>query len=128
MELSLFLAQLMGLSIAFFAIVGFARPALLSAAVRDIEKETFSLVALAYITVIAGLAVVLAHNIWDGSWRTLVTIFGWSALLKGCLFLVAPRLLIDMSKSLLKNDSLVRGAMVVCFLLGAYLSYKGFGY
>jgi hypothetical protein len=37
----------------------------------------------------AGLAIVLAHNVWSGgALPVIVTIFGWAALVKGMLLLV----------------------------------------
>ena len=39
----------------------------------------------------AGLAVVLAHNVWSGGpLPILVTLFGWGALLKGLTLLLVP--------------------------------------
>ncbi len=39
----------------------------------------------------AGLAIVLAHNVWTGGALTVVvTLFGWAALLKGASLLLVP--------------------------------------
>lgn len=42
-------------------------------------------------TVVAGLTIVLAHNVWrGGAMPVLVTIFGWLLLIKGTALLVVP--------------------------------------
>lgn len=49
------------------------------------------LLSLGVITVIAGLAMVLSHNVWSGGAVTvIVTVVGWIALIKGALLLFLP--------------------------------------
>jgi uncharacterized protein YjeT (DUF2065 family) len=36
------------------------------------------------------LVLILQSNVWDGSWRTVITIFAWLVLLKGVLYVLAP--------------------------------------
>lgn len=57
-----------------------------------------------------------------------MTLWGWGAFLKGCTYLAAPNVLINTSKSLLRDKSWTRGMLLAALLLGAYLAYKGFGY
>ena len=46
---------------------------------------------LGVITLAAGLAMVLAHNIWSGdALVVVVTLVGWITLIKGLLFLFLP--------------------------------------
>jgi vacuolar-type H+-ATPase subunit I/STV1 len=46
---------------------------------------------LGVITLAAGLAMVLAHNIWSGgALAVIVTLVGWLALIKGLFFLFLP--------------------------------------
>ena len=128
MDLSSFLAQLMGLGIAFVAVAGLLRPQLFSAAIRDFDHEQFSTFAIGFIAVIAGLAVVLSHNIWDGTWRVWVTLFGWASLLKGLTYLAAPKFLMGLARWFLGNKTWMRGYLILALLVGAYLAWKGFGY
>ena len=39
---------------------------------------------------VAGIAMVRAHNIWSGGWQVLVTILGWVALLGGLARILFP--------------------------------------
>ena len=126
MALSYFLAQLIGLVLALFAVAGLIRPKLISTALRDFDHESFSTMTIGLIGMAAGLALVLAHNVWDGTWRVWITLFGWAALLKGFAYLVAPKWLLGVSRSLLKSESWTRAFLVLVLILGAYLTYVGF--
>lgn len=127
MELSYFLAQLIGITIAIFSVAGLIRPQLISAAVRDFDHESFSTLAIGMIATGTGVAIVLSHNLWVGDWRVLITIYGWAALIKGTLYMLAPNKLIHMSRMLLRDKMWTRGSLLVCLILGVYLAYKGFG-
>lgn len=76
----------------------------------------------------AGLAIVLAHNVWSGgALPILVTLFGWSNLIKGLLLLVlSPE---TESRVLLVGLGFERQPMLyaaLLLLMGAYLAYAGF--
>ncbi len=127
MELSLFLGQLMGISLAVFALAGIVRPSLIRSAVQDFDHETFSTLSIGFMAMVAGLALILSHSVWDGTWRVWISLFGWSAFLKGCFYMMAPQQLISVSKKMFVNDTLIRGYLILALVLGVYLAYKGFG-
>lgn len=125
MELSLFLAQLFGLTIMIFTVLALLQPKVVSEAVRSMQPYSFSVLVAGFIGVIAGLALILSHNIWEWGWRGVITLFGWAALVKGISYLIFPNLLIRTANSLLlgKRRTLF---LSIAFLLGAYLAYQGF--
>lgn len=125
---SYFLAELMGLSFILIGLAGLIRPKLLLNAVRDFDHDSFSTFGLGVVTMIAGVALVMAHNVWDGTWRVVVTIFAWATLLKGFLYMTAPKSLLNMQRKLVKNETNVRVAMVVILIIGLYLRAKGVAY
>lgn len=127
MELSLFLAQLFGLTMIIFTIVALARPSLINAMMRDLQKSSLAVLMTSFVTVIGGLAVVLSHNVWEMSWVGLVTLVGWSALAKGVGFAVCPNSMVSMSSKVM-GGSKMKVMLVVALLFGCYLAYKGFGY
>jgi len=83
------------------------------------------LLSLGVITVIAGLAMVLNHNVWSGGAMTvIVTLIGWIALIKGAVLLFLPpeaesSLFLD-TFHLEQFFRLYLGGML---LLGIYLTY-----
>ena len=41
------------------------------------------IISTGYITLLMGLVTVILHNIWVADWRVVITILGWSTLIKG---------------------------------------------
>ena len=127
MELSLFLAQLFGLSMIIFVTIVLFRPNIIDSMIKDLKNPSLAVVMTSFVTVIAGLAVVLSHNIWEFSWVGLVTLFGWAALIKGILFIACPDTLIGASDKVLQGSKR-KGMLIIALLAGCYFAYKGFGY
>ncbi len=87
------------------------------------------LLPLGGITVIAGLAMVLNHNVWSGGAPTVVvTLVGWIALIKGSLLLfLSPE---QESSLFLDSIHLEQGFyfyLGFTLLLGIYLTYAAWG-
>lgn len=127
MELSLFLAQLFGLTIAIFAGIAVFRPGLIRGMISELGQNKTQTLLFSMVGIMGGLSVILSHNVWVGDWRVLVTIFGWSALIKGVLYLVSPGLLRDMGMSIYSSPGRTRIILLVAGVLGVYLAGAGFG-
>tara|TARA_B100000508_G_scaffold37782_1_gene29588 strand:+ start:9330 stop:9719 length:390 start_codon:yes stop_codon:yes gene_type:complete len=127
MELSLFLAQLFGLSLMIAAVSGLIRPKFIEGVIDDVRGNKALELLFGYVGVIAGLAIVLTHNNWVSDWRVIITIFGWGALIKGVMYLAAPKMIIDMGGSIYITPNRTKLVLVLAFALGAYLAAKGFG-
>jgi uncharacterized protein YjeT (DUF2065 family) len=83
-----------------------------------------------YLGGVAALAigfVILAHRgiACTHDWTMLISLIGWLALIKGLLILVCPKLMIGMTKAMIK-DNLLKIWPVVIILLGVALSFFGF--
>lgn len=128
MELSYFLGQLLGSTLVLFAVAGLVRPAIITNAIRDFDHDAFTSLSWGITAISAGVALVLTHNIWDGSWRVLVTVIGWGAVIKGFIYLIAPQQLIGLGRWVYQNAQWTRAVLTVLLIMGAYLAYKGFGY
>ena len=57
-------------------------------------KDFFEHPAVVYLTGVILLFLssmfLLQNNIWDGTWRTVVTIFGWMVFMKGLAYIFIP--------------------------------------
>jgi vacuolar-type H+-ATPase subunit I/STV1 len=80
------------------------------------------------ITLAAGLAVVLAHNIWSGgALAVVVTLVGWITLIKSLFFLfVPPAMETRVFLRQLHYQQLFYLYGAISLVLGAYLTYNGF--
>ena len=94
MELSYFLAQLMGLSLAIFSAIGIIRPRIIGDAIKKFDTNPLTTLFFGFAGIVIGLSVILSHNIWEFSWLGVITLFGWAALAKGVLYLIAPNVLL----------------------------------
>lgn len=74
-----------------------------------------------------GLALVLGHNIWsDGLGSAVVTIVGWTTLIRGVLLLsLSPQALAGLL-ACVHFDQLFYFYLSFDVILGAYLAYSGF--
>ena len=129
MELSYFLGQLLGLSLAIFSALGILRPRIVTDAVEDFKAGgSFLTLIFGFIGIVVGLAIILSHNVWEASWRVMITIVGWAALLKGVAYLIAPDSLLSIGRKVYKNKVNTRVILIIGLLLGLYLARMGSGY
>jgi vacuolar-type H+-ATPase subunit I/STV1 len=89
---TLFLSRLIGLCCVIASLTMFVRGPAFVDAVMLLLKDPPLMLFVGIVTVAAGLAMVLAHNLWSGGALTVVvTVLGWTSLIKGALFLgLAP--------------------------------------
>lgn len=126
METSLFLAQIIGPSLVLVSLAWFWRPQSVSDMIVFIDANRAWIFFMGIIATVLGLAMVLVHNIWDGSWRTIITLFGWGILLKGIVRLFAPDWALVAAKALVSNKLWTKILLAFLFIMGLYLSYRGF--
>jgi putative exporter of polyketide antibiotics len=125
---TLFLSRLIGL---YCILVGLSMMAHSQATVETVtallQNPSMTLI-LGVITLAAGLAMVLAHNIWSGGTLVVVvTLVGWVALVKSLFFLFLPpemgtRLFLQQ----LHYQQLFYLYGAISLALGVYLTYGGF--
>jgi vacuolar-type H+-ATPase subunit I/STV1 len=86
------------------------------------------LLVLGVITMAAGLAMILAHNIWrGGALVVIVTLVGWLVLIKALFFLFLPQGTdAEFILKVLEDPKLFYVCMIPSLVLGIYLTYCGF--
>jgi hypothetical protein len=88
MQTSVFLARLIG---PLFLAVGIGLITN-AATYRKMAGEFLASTALVYLsgllTMTAGLAIILNHNVWVADWRVLITILGWLGVIGGAVRIV----------------------------------------
>ena len=77
--------------------------------------------------VVAGLAMILGHNVWSGGvLPVIVTLIGWLTLTKGLLFLfVPPEAAPGFFLGGFRYEQLFYLYAAIAFFLGSYLTYSG---
>lgn len=89
MELSLFLAQLFGLTMIIFMVSLLLKSDLIDRMINDLRTSAFSMAIAGFVGVMGGLAVILTHNIWEMNWRGLVTFLVGQRFLRVLLILLS---------------------------------------
>ena len=79
--------------------------------------------------VTAGLAIILAHNVWSGgALPIIVTLFGWASLIKGMLLLIlSPETESQVFITGLQYEQFPNVYAALALVLGACLTYMSFG-
>jgi hypothetical protein len=75
---------------------------------------------------VAGLAIVRAHNRWEGNWPVLVTIVGWLNLLGGLSRILFPTRLAHIVIGAVQTTGVLPAVAVVFLVVGAVLSFKAY--
>ena len=126
MENSVMLARFMG---PYIIVIGIGMLFNLNA-YRKIMEDFFKNAALVYVTglltFVAGLAIVLFHNIWILEWRLIITLFGWSILIKGSWLIIFPGTAAKLTDKFVKNVKLVLIPWTIMLALGLVLIIKGY--
>ncbi len=125
MDNSIFLAKVIGLIsvISTAAVMVRYKESLL------LEEEAIKNSSFAYMSgfffMILGILIIVSHSIWILDWRLIITLFGWTHLLKGLGRIFFPNSIRDVIKKKKDNHKFILGEVMV-FLIGLYLLYVGF--
>ncbi len=121
MEISIFFAQLWG---SFFIIFGllFFITRYLGKVIEMTENKAF-VISTGYITLLMGLVTIILHNLWVADWRLVITLLGWSTLIKGIMKIGFPEQIHKQAQRF-KNKQIFSTAFLL--FLGVWLLWMGF--
>ena len=121
MEFTLIVAKALGIYLVisglFLLLRGKTVPKLLA--------DFFGHPAFVYLTgailVIFSSVFLLDHNLWDGTWKTVITIFAWAVFIKGVAYIFVPETLHNMVSKKLLGTLNIYG--VIAIIAGVMLYY-----
>jgi len=118
METSIFLFKFWGwYCITFFFILSI-NPKRIKQIIDDLKNEKF-LILISLVAIIIGLLNVLFHNIWESNSKIIITLFGWSALLKGIMLFAYPKIAIRWIEH--TSLKLIQVMYMFLFFIGLFL-------
>ena len=125
---TLFLSRLIGLYCILIGLSMMIRGQATVETVTALLQNSAMTLILGVITLAAGLAMVLAHNIWSGGTLVVVvTLVGWMALVKSLFFLfLPPEMEARLFLQQLHYQQLFYLYGAISLALGVYLTYGGF--
>ncbi|PIR74003.1 MAG: hypothetical protein COU35_04845 [Candidatus Magasanikbacteria bacterium CG10_big_fil_rev_8_21_14_0_10_47_10] len=120
-EITIFFAKLWG---AFFIVFG-ALSIITGQLGRTIEmtKDKSFVISTGYTSFFLGLVTVILHNVWTWNWPVVITILGWSTIIKGITKIGFPEQIHKQAQRFNKKQSI--SAMFLT-ILGAWLLWMGF--
>jgi hypothetical protein len=126
MPTSVYIARLIG---PIFLAVGIG--ALVNGPIyKKLAAQLLDSIALIYISgvllMLAGMAVLLAHNVWVAEWRVLITLLGWIAAVGGAVRIVMPQGTESVGRRILRHPQGLTIAAVIWLALGAVLCFFGY--
>ena len=108
MDTSIFIAQLLGPPILLAGLSLIAHQSFYRSVAENIRSSPALLYVIGMLRLLAGLAIVLVHNVWVANWRVLITLLGWIAIVRGALILAAPDAVLSWTRGMLERDTLFR--------------------
>ena len=119
-DVSIFFARLWG---SFFVIFGslFIITRQLGKTIEMTDDKAF-VISTGYITLLMGLVTVILHNIWVWDWRLVITILGWSTVIKGIGKIGFPEHIRKQAQRFKKKQFV---SAFILLLLGAWLLWMG---
>ncbi len=123
MDISLVAAKLLGTYLIISGLFLITRGKTIPRLLKDFfDHPAIVYLAGAFLIVLSSLFLI-QNNVWDGTWRTIVTAFVWLVLLKGVAYILAPEALHSLvSKKLLEKVSIYG---IVAIIVGLFLFYLG---
>jgi hypothetical protein len=124
---SIFLAKLMGPLLLAVGIGVFVNGAVYRLLADEFLRSRALIYLSGLITMTAGLAIVLTHNVWRADWAVIITILGWLLLIGGAFRIVMPQGTERIGRRLLKEKHGLTIGGIVWVALGAILCVFGYG-
>lgn len=126
MDLSIFLAKVIGLYYVIISLSFLLNKIRLRALIIDMMNNPTSLLLSGFIALIIGILLVVSHNLWVEDWRVIITVIGWLALLKGITIIFFPTFLFNLSAKWMLNEAAYTIIFLFVLLMGILLLYFGY--
>ncbi|MFZ1101437.1 MAG: hypothetical protein WAN86_00895 [Hyphomicrobiaceae bacterium] len=126
MTTSTYLARLMGPVILAAAIGLFLNREGYKAMAQEFLRSPALIYLSGVLTMVAGIAIVLAHNLWVADWRVLITIFGWLGAIGGAARIALPGATKAVGERMLDKPALFTVGGAGWLAIGALLTFLGY--
>jgi len=126
MNQSRFLAKVLGLYLIIVALAYLVNMSVYTGIITNLLNNNALMIITAFMTLIIGLLLVVAHNVWEFSWRVIITIVGWLTLIKAVCLLFFPDYMNHMNLQILQNTSVISISLFIDLILGLILLFFGF--
>ncbi len=123
---SVFLARLIGPLMLAVGIGIFVNGAVYRMLADEFLRSRALIYLSGLLTMTAGLALILTHNVWRADWPVIITILGWLAAIGGAVRIIAPQGTERVGRQVLKYKHGLTIAGAVWLAVGAVLCLFGY--
>jgi hypothetical protein len=125
--LTIFLGKLIGIYCIIAALALMAQKQRTVEAVNELIRNPALLLFVEVSALIAGLAMIIAHNVWSGgAFPVVITVLGWLIAIRGGLLLALPRDTILKLFETVRYKERFHIFMGATLILGIYLTVAAF--
>lgn len=126
MHTSIFLARLIGPLFLLPGIGILINPRVFRALATEVVRSVTLIYLFGLVDFAGGLAIVLTHNVWEASWRVLITVIGWALLIRGAVRIAVPDTIMGYAPRYVANKRIYPAIGAAAVILGLVLCYFGF--
>ncbi|WP_392538820.1 hypothetical protein [Legionella sp. 227] len=126
MDTSKFLSKVLGIYLIVVSLAILINLHQFTLYVQELLKDGPLMLVLGFWTFTLGLLMVVGHNVWQWSWRLLITIMAWIILLKGASMIFYPHYIDRATLLFVQNKSIAYSAVGFDLIIGIILCYLGF--
>ena len=126
MQASIFIARLLGPMFIVLAIALLVKPQMFRSMLPEFIGSPTWLYLAGFLGLLAGMALVLTHNIWTLDWRLIITLIGWFTLVRALITIFQPQWIVAAGHAILAYRGVFLGAAVANLIVGLVLSYFGY--
>lgn len=126
METSLFLAKLIGPTLLTLSAAMLINQDNMREMASDFLEHRGLIFLAGILTLVAGIAIVLTHNVWVVGWPVLITILGWASVIGGVFRIVFPDSVKALGQDLIQTSRVFTLGGVVQGIIGAWLCYVSY--
>jgi cytochrome bd-type quinol oxidase subunit 2 len=119
MEISLIAAKVLGVYLVVSGLFMIFRGKTLAHMINDLFEHPAVLYLAGVILIFLSVLFLLQGNVWDGTWRNVITLIAWATLFKGIAYILFPDVLRSMISKKLMDALNVYG--VIAVIAGIYL-------
>ena len=126
MATSVFLAKLIGPIMLAVGIGLIANSAAYHKLADEFLRSTALIFLSGLLTMLAGVALLITHNVWAADWRILITVLGWLLAIGGAARLIVPQGTQQIGRRLIAQPIFLTVAAVIWLGIGAVLCFFGY--
>lgn len=124
MELSIFLAKLIGIYMLIVGATWIAFKKQVDLSIKEIIDSKGLIVFSGLVNILSGLAIAIGHPMWELNWIGLITLLGYIMIIKGIMRLIFVEKAQEYMLRVINKGYWPIITMLI--ILGGFLTYSGF--